>query len=188
MVLLASERTRPGRGTRLVRLDSGAGGVSQRRVTPETAALLDLVETLSKFGRDDSLVGSDWLEAMVAEFLSAPGLQDLDPFMYDALLTWAGFDLNDAESLSCAARLTALLLGAEAITIRDPGGGEQHPVRELADSDDLEDCRQFGAEYAESDEANECYTASITRGCQYVRDYYLNDDENEDPDDLPHAA
>lgn len=162
--------------------------MTRRRVTPETAALLDLVETLSKFGRDDSLVGSAWLEAMVAEFLSTPGLQDLDPFMYDALLTWAGFDLNDAESLSAAARLTALLLGAEAITLREPDAGEHHPVREMAESDGLEDCRQFGAEYAESDEADEYYTASIARCGQYVRNYYLNDDEHEDPDDLPQAA
>lgn len=160
--------------------------MTRRKVAPETAALLDLVETLSAFGRDDGLTGSDWFEATVAEFMTTPGLQNLDPLMFDALLTWAGFDLTDAASLSTAARLTAILLGANALFIG--AADEGHLVRELAESDDLEDCRQVGVQFFESDEATEYHQIRTARCLKYIREYYAEDTQDEGPDDFPYAA
>lgn len=133
-------------------------------VGPWAASLLELTNRLVGIGADDDLQGSDWLTETIVAFAETPFLHDLDTYLLDLLLTWAGFDLSRSESLQAAAFVTAMVGGGGYVSVLG-NADEVSAVWELATSGAFEHHWAAGAEFGRSDDGVEArQIAAATAG------------------------
>ena len=153
-------------------------------LTPWSTGLLELAETLTEIGADDDLQGTDWLTATLVAFAESPFLHELDPFLYEVLLAWAGFDLARPVGLHAAAFVTAMLGGGGYLSLL-ADTDEPCAVWELATSPTFESQWADGAEFAQSDEGLHAFEVATERAGRLFVAYFtqLADDEQ-----FPEAA
>ncbi|QYG91061.1 hypothetical protein HC251_00500 [Iamia sp. SCSIO 61187] len=140
--------------------------------TAETAALLDLERRLTVLRSTDRTDRAEWIEATMMALIATPFLYEVDPLMHDAVLTWAGFDLDDADDIQVAANLTAFLTSAGFISVAPDPHHLASGIAMLADEDCCADARDRGATFADTDEAERLYQQVTRIGLAYIAAYY----------------
>jgi len=96
-------------------------GVNASNCEPISAyglALDELVGRLTVLGRDPEVDGPVWVDAAVTAMLETPLVWPMDDGLYDMLLAFAGFSLDDGECVLSAAGLTAWLLGTRLVRLK----------------------------------------------------------------------
>lgn len=140
--------------------------------TAETAALLDLERRLVAIRHAEGIDAAERLEATMMALIATPFLYELDPLMYDAILTWAGFDLTDAGDLQVTAKVTAFVTSAGFISVAEDPHHLASGVAEVAAAEICADARTDGAAFADTEDAERLYREVSHTGLTYLAAYY----------------
>lgn len=138
-------------------------------LTPWARALSDLTEALSAIAADNDLQGEDWLLATFAAFAQTPLLEHLDPFLYEMLLGWGGFDLAKEAGIRCAAFVTSMLVGAGLVSFPTGPGLESTAAVVLARTPEYEPYVRGGAEFRASPDGIGARAIAERRCAEYFR-------------------